>query len=266
MTLVDGRAIASSVLDEVKMKIEESGRKLSLRVLACEPNFETLRYLNMKQGKAEALGINVSIELLPAETTTETMLEAVKLAALEADGVLVQLPLPGQIDTEAILSAVPADKDVDAFGYRFGLTQVLPPVVGAIDEISKLHELVWKDKFVVIFGHGRLVGAPAAAYARAAGANLTVVTEETPDPSSVTKTADIIILGVGQPNLLTKDMVKEGVVVFDAGASEDGGLLVGDADPAVAEKASIFTPVPGGIGPITVALLFKNLCQLADLA
>jgi methylenetetrahydrofolate dehydrogenase (NADP+)/methenyltetrahydrofolate cyclohydrolase len=142
------------------------------------------------------------------------------------------------------------------------MTFVLPPVVGAIDEISKVYKLPWQAKQVIIFGEGRLVGAPAAEYAKQRGARIVIMNEFSQNVAEITKTADIIILGAGKPNLLTLDMVKEGVIVFDAGASEDGGLLVGDASPEVVNKASLFTPVPGGIGPVTVALLFRNLLDL----
>ena len=134
----------------------------------------------------------------------------------------------------------------------------------AIEAIAERHALTWEGKRVVIFGAGRLVGAPARTYAERKGARVVVCDQDTEDVITHTLAADIIILGVGKPNLLTKDMVKDGVVVFDAGASEDGGVLVGDAAPDVAEKAALFTPVPGGIGPITVAVLFRNLLILAS--
>jgi len=114
----------------------------------------------------------------------------------------------------------------------------------------------------VILGNGRLVGAPAAEYARKAGAIVTVLTKETYS-EKLLLAADIIVSGIGQPHFIKAVNVKEGVVIFDAGTSEDGGVLVGDVDPQVAEKASLITLVPGGIGPITIACLLRNLVQLA---
>ena len=230
MILVDGKALAANLLAEVKASVSTLTAAPHLVVITCAPNFETQKYLALKKAKA--------------------------------DGIIVQLPLPAHIDTAAVLAAVPASHDVDAFKYQTGETTVLPPVVGAIDEIAKQHQVQFENKQVVIFGAGRLVGAPAARYATLRGAKVTVLTEDSTDSVEAVLAADIIILGVGKPNLLTLDMVKEGVVVFDAGASEDGGLLVGDADPTVASKASLFTPVPGGIGPMTIALLFRNLLEL----
>ena len=263
MTLVDGKDIALLVAEEVRVRIKENNLAPKMVVITCDPNFETKKYLSLKQSKAESLGIILETIILPKESDTEKILTTIKEQAITTDGIIVQLPLPAHIDTDVVLKSIPKELDVDAFNYEGEDTKVLPPVMGAIDEISKHHHVSWQDKEVVIFGYGRLVGAPAEKYAKSKGAKVTVITEGSTD-LSVVDTADLIILGVGKPNLLTPRMVKSGVVVFDAGASEDGGLLVGDADPKVAEKASLFTPVPGGIGPITIALLFRNLLELTE--
>ncbi len=262
--IVDGKAIATEIYLDTAAHIEDLPVPPSMAIITCSPNFETEKYLALKKAKGNALGVDLLIEVLPASATTADVISRIELAVRQTSGVVVQLPLPAHIDTKAVLSAIPSSHDVDAFLYASGQTFVLPPVVGAIDEISKTHQISWSGKQVVIFGEGRLVGAPAATYAREQGAVVSIVTESTENVMSLTLAADIIVLGVGKPNLLTKDMVKEGVVVFDAGASEDGGLLVGDASPEVANKASLFTPVPGGIGPITIALLFRNLLELAS--
>lgn len=263
MILVDGKKIADGILEAVAATVSSQSKTPSLTVIACSPNFETQKYLALKQHKALSLGISISVVILPIEADTASIIEEVNKAVLNSDGLIVQLPLPVHIDTAAVLAAVPDSHDVDAFNYQNGKAFVLPPVVGAIDEISKSNNLEWEGKEVVIFGAGRLVGAPAEYYARQKGSVVTVLTETSLNTKEVVSKADIIILGVGQPNLLTPDMVKAGVAVFDAGASEDGGLLVGDASPDVAEKASLFTPVPGGIGPITIAILFRNLLELS---
>ncbi len=262
MTIVDGRKIAQAIAGEVAAQISLLTEVPKLTVIACDPNFETQKYLGMKKAKAESLGIELSVLVLPKESDTELLVETVKKSSQMATGIVVQLPLPAHIDTAAVLAAIPVTHDVDAFYYQGNDSFILPPVVGAIDEISKRHNVTWLDKQVVVFGQGRLVGNPIIQYAKNQGAVVTVITEESKNVNDLTKTADIIVLGVGKPNLLTAEMVKEGVIVFDAGASEDGGLLVGDASPAVAEKAALFTPVPGGIGPITIVLLFRNLLKL----
>ncbi len=262
MILVDGKKIAQDISTAVTVAVSSMDMKPSMTVIACNPNFETQKYLNLKKEKAHKLGISIEVEILPNDSTTETVIEAINEAVKNSNGVIVQLPLPISIDTDAVLDSIPNSHDIDAFSYRKGKSSVLPPVVGAIDEISRINDLDWFDKRVVIFGKGRLVGEPAFEYAKRQGALVSVVTEETQNVLDITSKADIVVLGVGKPNLLTSEMVKEGVVIFDAGASEDGGLLVGDSSPDVSNKASLFTPVPGGIGPITIALLFRNLLDL----
>ena len=260
--LVDGKAIAREIYLDTATTVERLPVPPIMAIIACSPNFETQKYLDLKKKKATALGIELVVTVLPQSVQTVDVIAEVIAAAKIADGVVVQLPLPTHIDTEAVLKSLPASKDVDAFSYAAGGTELLPPVVGAIAEIAAEHGVSFTGKQVVVFGSGRLVGAPAAVYARKQGGVVQVVTKESIDVQELVAQADIIILGVGKPNLLLSEMVKDGVVVFDAGASEDGGLLVGDAHIDVAQKASLFTPVPGGIGPITVALLFRNLLAL----
>lgn len=261
--LVDGKAIASAILETVTAAVESLGRPVTMTAVTCAPNFETKKYLEMKKEKAAAVGVDLVVVELPVEITTEEMVSKVFHIAQETDGVVVQLPLPEHIDKELVLRAVPVDKDPDVFGYGEKRDRVLPPVVGAIDEISKLHKVEWKNKRVVVLGKGRLVGAPAARYVRKRGARVRVYEEDTLDVSSL-KTADIIICGIGQAHFINPDMVQAGVVLFDAGTSEDGGVLVGDVHPDTQNKAVLLTPVPGGIGPITIAYLLKNVVKLAS--
>ena len=261
--LIDGKAIAAEILDQVKADVETISRPVTMAAVTCAPNFETKKYLEMKKRRAEAAGVTLHIVELPADSTTEQVASTVYKYSQETDGVVVQLPLPEHVDKATVLKAVPIDKDPDVFAYGEKRDRVLPPVVGAIDEISKLHNVEWKNKRVVVLGQGTLVGKPAARYARKRGARVRVYEDGTLDQSSL-KTADIIISGIGQPHFINPDMVQAGVILFDAGTSEDGGVLAGDVHPAVEEVASLLTPVPGGIGPITIAYLLKNVVQLAQ--
>ena len=138
----------------------------------------------------------------------------------------------------------------------------LPPVAGAVKIIAEKYNIDFRGKNVVVLGAGRLVGAPVAHFLNSAGAQVTTLTEHDEQPFEVIKSADVIVTGIGQPHFIKPEHVKEGVIIFDAGTSEDGGLMVGDVEPAVADQAALFTPVPGGIGPITVALLLRNLASL----
>jgi methylenetetrahydrofolate dehydrogenase (NADP+)/methenyltetrahydrofolate cyclohydrolase len=175
----------------------------------------------------------------------------------------VQLPFPSHIDIGKVLEAIPTSQDVDGVHYEGGSTLVLPPVVGAISEIARLHDVLFATQKVVVVGKGKLVGAPAYVWCQTQGANVEVVDRETKEANRVIASAHILILGAGQPGLVTKEMIKEGCIIFDAGTSEDGGVLKGDAHPDCATKAALFTPVPGGIGPITIAILLRNLIILA---
>ena len=257
---VDGTALAQDILAQLKTDLQSSP-KLTLAVITCTPNFETQKYLALKKQRAEAVGISLNIIELPQDATTQQVVECVEAVTGQANGVVVQLPLPEHIDRDAVLRAIPPAKDPDGFSYGEKRDCMLPPVVGAIDEISKAHELDWKNKRVVILGQGRLVGMPAARYARKNGARVRVYEKDTLDVSSL-KTAQIIVSGIGQAKFIVPEMVSPGVVVFDAGTSEDGGELVGDMHSDVAEVAALYTPVPGGIGPLTIALLLRNLYQL----
>lgn len=265
--IVNGKQLADEEMAKLKSRYTTFGKSVSLAIITCDPNLATQSYLALKERTATALGAEVSIVKLPKEATTEAVIHTLKEVGESHQGVIVQLPLPSHIDTARVLRAVPKERDVDVFQYAGEDTDILPPVVGAIDLIARTYDVAWSARSVVVLGAGRLVGAPAALYAQHMGAEVTVLTEDSIvseiERRDLIKAADIIILGVGKAKLLTPDMVKEGVVVFDAGASEDGGVLVGDADKAVSDVASLFTPVPGGIGPLTIALLFRNLLELA---
>lgn len=260
--VVDGKELAADILDDIRVQVLELGRIPVLVAITCAPNFETQKYLETKKQRAASVGVSLNVVELPADASTEEAVACVERVSKEADGVVVQLPLPSQINQDRVLAAVSADKDPDGFSYGSQEGAILPPVVGAIDEISQRHGVIWSGKRVVVLGEGRLVGRPAAAYARACGADVTVLNKDTYNEAELLQ-ADIIISGVGQPHLITPDLVKEHVIIFDAGTSEDGGVLVGDVSPEVAEKASLITPVPGGIGPITIAYLLRNLVRSA---
>lgn len=263
--IVDGKAIARNILAEVTQDIRTLGRPPHLTVFTCAPNFETQKFLTLKQKRAAEVGIAVTVISLDPATPTMEAIRLVHDVLEQTDGVVVQLPFPLGIDIAAVLNAIPPSHDVDALSYRGEETDVLPPVVGAIDAIAGHNQINWVGTSVVVVGRGRLVGEPAALYATALGATVTILEKDTQDNDHQIAQADILILGAGVPGLVTASMVKKGVVVFDAGTSEEGGMLVGDAAGDVATKAALLTPVPGGIGPITVAILLKNVLKLAIL-
>jgi methylenetetrahydrofolate dehydrogenase (NADP+)/methenyltetrahydrofolate cyclohydrolase len=218
------------------------------------------KFIERKIKFAEDIGAETRIYELPQDISTSQLRQKMAEIShiLENDGVILQLPLPEQIKTQYVLNGIIASKDVDvlssrAFGdFATGHSKILPPVVGAIKLIFEKYNVDVRNKNIVIVGAGRLVGKPAAIWLINQEATVSILNEFTPDISEFTKKADIIISGVGKKNLITPDMIKDGVVIID----------VGDADPGVAEKASLFTPAIGGLGPLTVAMVFKNLIEL----
>ncbi len=261
--LVNGKAIASDILRETGNAVTHLSHSPHAMVITCTPNFETQKYLALKLKRAKEVGISLSVLEFGAEVTTDELVTSISRCTMQTDAIIVQLPLPKHIDTNAVLAAVPASYDADGLHFDGTAMTVLSPVVGAIAEIAARHDVLFAGQHVVVLGEGRLVGAPAAAYARGQGARVSVLNEHSTNAAALVATADILILGAGAPNLIKPDMVKAGVVIFDAGTSEDGGVLVGDADPACRDRASLLTPVPGGIGPITVAVLLRNIVTLA---
>lgn len=266
--VIDGRTLAQGLIDEAKETVARASRAPKLVVFVIGSNPVTEQFIRIKKRVADQIGVSLFEEHLPESTTTEELERHIGKAILETDGVVVQLPLPSHIDFEKIRDALPASYDVDCLGREAegrigaGAHEILPPVVAAFKKILETEHVDPKGKRVVVVGHGRLVGAPAARWFLGQDADVSVCDEHTEDISKHTQNADIIVLGAGVPNLLKPDMIREGVVILDAGTSESGGKVVGDADFACAEKASLMTPVPGGVGPVAVAMLFCNLMTL----
>lgn len=233
--------------------------ELTLGIVCCEPDVVIESFVRIKARAAEKLGVRMVRRDVPASLGTDGMIEAIAALAPMAQGVIVQLPLPAHIDTERVLAAIPLEKDVDGLAPH---SPVMPPVARAVREILRGNNVEMRDADAVVLGSGRLVGAPCARMLREEGARVTVVTKETGSLACLAE-ATIVVSGVGEPGLITPEMIRNGVVLIDAGTSEQGGKVCGDVDPRCAEKSRIFTPVPGGVGPIAVAMIFENLFTLA---
>lgn len=261
--IVDGRTLAEEILREIGNLSQIFSRPPILGIITCAPNFETEKYLGMKRLRAERVGIDTELIEVEMTITTEELIVEIQELAKRVNGIVLQLPLPPTIRLDEVLRAIPPSHDVDALNPL--TTKVLSPVMGAIAAIIAKHAIPLVESHVTIIGSGRLVGLPAGRWFTEEGASVSMVTKDTVDVPYYTRNADIIVCGAGVPGLLTPDMIKVGVAIFDAGTSEDGGVLRGDADLACAEKASLFTPVPGGIGPMTVAVLLRNVVQLTKI-
>jgi methylenetetrahydrofolate dehydrogenase (NADP+)/methenyltetrahydrofolate cyclohydrolase len=258
--IIDGRALAADIGAQIASEVADMVIKPRLAIFTCAPNFETKKFLMIKEQQAAAAGILLTQIVLPETVTLVEVAKQVATIATTHDGIIIQFPFP-HIATADLIPLIPPSHEVDVLTYTES-SPILPPVVGAIDEIAARAQLFWVGKQVVVVGNGLLVGAPAVRYVESQGGSVTLITKNSIDLSPLT-TADVVILGAGVPGLLRPEMVRDEVVIFDAGTTEEGGALVGDADPAVAAKAALLTPVPGGIGPVTVAILLRNVLYLA---
>ena len=259
--IVDGRKIAEDIYKETRTRAELLSRVPVLTIITCNPNFETKKYLALKEKKASSIGVDIKIIELTESNTTNDFITAIVGAAPQSDGIIVQFPLPSSIDSDAVVKSIPFSHDVD--GLNPENTKAHTPVVDACKEILLRNNISIQEKFATVIGSGRLVGLPMYRWLLEEGAHVSLVTKDTIEIEHYTKQADIVVCGAGVSGLLTPNMIKAGVVILDAGTSEDGGELKGDADPLCAEKASLFTPVPGGIGPITIAILLRNVVNCA---
>ncbi|MEK9177366.1 MAG: bifunctional 5,10-methylenetetrahydrofolate dehydrogenase/5,10-methenyltetrahydrofolate cyclohydrolase, partial [Patescibacteria group bacterium] len=238
--IIDGKALAAERREEIAKERALLG-PLSLGVVIATTDTVTASYVGIKKRAAEALGISVIEYRLKDDAPTETIIAAVGEAS-HHDGLILQLPLPKGADTERARNAIPLDRDVDVLGdaaferFAQGFFPPTPPVPAAMLYVLKRNGVSVKGKTVVMLGMGRLVGKPAEILFYHLDANTRTLIKGD-DVPAVTRGADIIVSGAGVPHLLKPDMVKDGVVILDAGASELGGKLVGDADPACAEKA-----------------------------
>lgn len=249
--IADGKHIAKILEEKLVGEFSKlPQKKVCFVLLGNDP--ASKKFIEMKSKVAMRLGIAVDVvHEIPNYD--------------EYDGVVIQLPLPEGMDTQTILDSVPVDKDMDVLSAEGKKTDKVAPVARAVFEILDFYNIDLIDKEVVVLGNGKLVGEPVCRLLDQKNIPYTVVDKNTNEHVRQEKisNADIIISGVGIPNIIKPEMIKDGVVLIDAGTSEQSGKLVGDVDPFCAEKASLMTPVPGGVGPLTVISLFKNLIHKA---
>lgn len=262
--IVEGRKLQATWLAELGEKRKLINAPITLGILYQGDNPAMMQFLSLKKTMAMKLDIEVVERELSRDATTEEVITALKNLEQEVDGVIVQLPLLPHIDSGAVREALSYEKDIDVLSPKRiqeigGEGTLLSPVVSSIKRILTTHNISIKGKVVVVVGEGILVGLPAKIWFEAGGALVTAITKESKDTEEKIAHADILVLGAGVGHLITPTMIKEGVVLLDAGTSEMHGVLVGDADPLCESKASLFTPVPGGIGPLTLTALFENL-------
>ena len=274
--ILDGKALAGKIREELKHEVQQlskSGVTPSLTVILVGEDPASQVYVRNKERAATEVGIHSNVIRLSEETTHEELLEYVNTLNHDASvhGILVQLPLPKHIDTDAVLEAIVPDKDVDGF-HPVNLGKLLqkdesivPCTLQGIMEFFKEYNIYLVGKEMVIIGQSTIVGRPMALLGLNHGATVTVCHSRTKDLAKVAKRADILISAVGKAGLVTKDFVKEGAVVIDVGINRnEEGKLCGDVlFEEVAPLTSAITPVPGGVGPMTIAMLLAQTVKNA---
>ncbi len=275
--VIDGKRISEQIKEEVRQEVarlKQSGRQVSLAVIQVGDDPASTVYVGNKKKACEYVGIRSLSYELPGDASEEELLRLVEElnGRSDVDGILVQLPLPGQISEERVLKAISPEKDVDGFhalnmgALCVGKPGFVPCTPLGILELLKRSGIEVSGKECVVVGRSNIVGKPVAMLLLREDATVTICHSRTRDLATVTKRADILIVAVGKPKMITADYVKEGAVVIDVGIHRVPGSrkLFGDVDfESVEPVCSAITPVPGGVGPMTIAMLMSNCVESA---
>ena len=274
--LIDGKAVSAALREQLKSEVEtlaEEGITPGLAVVIVGDDSASKVYVKNKEKACAELGIYSEKYELPAETTQEELLALVAKLNVkpDIDGILVQLPLPAHLDENSVIAAISPDKDVDAFSaanvgrIMLGDYKFLPCTPAGIMELLKEYNISIAGKRCVVLGRSNIVGKPMALLLMQNDGTVTTCHTKTEGMETYTREADILVSAAGHRGLVTGDMVKEGAVVIDVAMNRnEEGKFCGDVDfDAVEKKASYITPVPGGVGPMTRAILLKNMLTAA---
>lgn len=281
--ILDGKLVRQRILDSLKPRVAaltKAYRPPGLAVCLVGHDAGSEVYVRNKIAACAELGITSTKFTPPENISTAGMLEVVEElnAKPDVDGILVQMPLPKQVDARAVLESVAADKDADGFhptnvGHLVaGRPAPRSCTPAGIMELLRQYQIPVEGKRAVVIGRSDIVGKPMALMLLHANATVTICHSRTPDLPAVCREADILVAAIGKPAFVTRDFIKPGAVVIDVGmnripdaTTKSGTRLIGDVDPAaMAEVSSSFTPVPGGVGPLTIAMLMTNTVELAE--
>ena len=281
--IIDGKAISDQIKAELKDKVaayKAEGREITLAVIQVGNDPASSVYVGNKKKACESIGVRSLSFELPEETTQDELIKLVEDLNMrsDVDGILVQLPIPKHIDEDKIIQAISPLKDVDGFhpqsvgALNIGQPGFVSCTPAGIIELLKRSNIEIEGKECVVVGRSNIVGKPMAALLLRENATVTIAHSRTKDLKEVTKRADILVVAVGKPEFITADYVKEGAVVIDVGIHRKGvsstgkAILCGDVKyDEVFEKASAITPVPGGVGPMTIAMLMNNCVEAVEL-
>jgi methylenetetrahydrofolate dehydrogenase (NADP+) / methenyltetrahydrofolate cyclohydrolase len=269
-TIIDGKALAAKVRAEVAEEVAELGHVGLATVLVGDDPASHV-YINSKQKMATAAGIEAFDHRLPADTSQEDLLAVI--AELNADdgidGLLVQLPLPDHIEERAIIEAIDPAKDIDgihpynAGRLMMGRPTLVPATPRGVMRMLEEYEVELQGAQAVVIGRSNIVGRPIAQLLLHANATVTVCHSRTRDLGRHTLEADVLVAAVGRLHIVAPDMVKAGATVIDVGMNRTGNGLFGDVDPGAMDRAAYMTPVPGGVGPMTIAMVLENTVTAA---
>ena len=270
---IDGKALAAQVKEQVRREVETLSRQPGLAVILVGDNPASQVYVRGKESDCAECGIRSFSHRLPAQTSQKELLELVEQLNQDAavDGILCQLPLPEGLNEDQVIHAIAPDKDVDCF-HPFNVGQMsigaptfLPCTPAGVMEMLRAYEIPVAGKRCVVLGRSNIVGKPMAMLLTQADGTVTVCHSRTPDLAALTRGADILVAAVGRVGLVTADMVRPGAVVIDVAMNRNAdGKLCGDVVfDEVEAKASYITPVPGGVGPMTRAMLMRNILTAA---
>ena len=275
--VIDGRALAKKVEEEVKEGVQklkaEKGIIPGLATILVGEDPASKMYVRLKHKACERIGIHGEDHNLPASISQEELTTHIKQLNLRDDihGILLQLPLPKHLDDKEAMLAIDPKKDADGFHpYNMGNLLIgnegfVPCTPKGVIRAMEEHGVQIQGKHAVIVGHSNVVGKPMAAMLINRNATVSVCHVFTKDLKQYTLDADILVVGTGVKHLIKADMVKEGVVVFDVGITEENGKVYGDVDfENVVKKASLITPVPGGVGPMTISILMQHVVMAAE--
>ncbi|MCM1126776.1 MAG: bifunctional methylenetetrahydrofolate dehydrogenase/methenyltetrahydrofolate cyclohydrolase FolD [Lachnospiraceae bacterium] len=274
--IIDGKAISAQIKDELKEKAakkREVGVNITLAVIQVGADPASSVYVRNKKKGCEYIGIGSEAYELPEETTEEELLNLIEElnGKEEINGILVQLPLPAHIDEDTVIRAIDPKKDVDGFhpesvgALCIGQPGFVSCTPAGIIQLLKRSGVTIEGKECVVLGRSNIVGKPMALLLLRENATVTIAHSKTQNLKEVTKRADILIVAVGKPKMITADYIKEGAVVIDVGINRDeNGKLCGDVDfESAVPVCSAITPVPGGVGPMTIAMLLNNCMESA---
>lgn len=276
MELLDGRVLSARVMEELKTRtaaLKEKGIVPGLAVIYVGDDPASAIYVRNKEKACDELGIRSFHIAMPGDTTQEALENRIReLNADEAvNGILVQLPLPKHLDEDAALAVIAPEKDADGFHILnggkllYGLEGTVPCTPRGIMVMLESSGIDLNGKNAVVIGRSNIVGKPVAMLLLQKNCTVTMCHSRTQDLAAFTRNADILVAAVGKPRFVTADMVKDGAVVIDVGINRVDGKVVGDVDfEAVSKKASFITPVPGGVGKMTVCMLMMNTVEAAE--